>query len=143
MWRRSAFAIVGLIALFSADFFFHAGTPSFHADPRASIPGYFLIDLGVTFIFLSAYGVKVAEQLRALVYLGKISYGLYIFHVLCIDLSVTFARDVLHMRSHLIIASYGLGVPLTILLAALSYRYWETPFLRLKERFAFVASRSI
>ena len=67
-----------------------------------------------TFIFLSAYGVKVAEQLRALVYLGKISYGLYIFHVLCIDLSVTFARDVLHMRSHLIIVSDGLGVPLRI-----------------------------
>ncbi len=31
----------------------------------------------------------------------------------------------------------------TIVLAALSYRYFESPFLRLKERFAWVQSRPV
>jgi peptidoglycan/LPS O-acetylase OafA/YrhL len=52
-------------------------------------------------------------------YLGKISYGLYVFHAAAIRL----------------ISSPLLALPLTIALAAVSYRFLESPFLRLKDRF--------
>jgi peptidoglycan/LPS O-acetylase OafA/YrhL len=60
---------------------------------------------------------------RALAYLGKISYGLYVFHVAAIEFAGPIA-----------------ALPLTIVLAALSYRYLESPFLRLKERFSGIAT---
>jgi len=53
-------------------------------------------------------------------YFGKISYGLYVFHAAAIRL----------------VPSPVFALPLTIAIAALSYRYLESPFLRLKDRFA-------
>lgn len=53
-------------------------------------------------------------------YLGKISFGLYVFHA-----------AVLRVVPNALIA-----LPLTIAAATLSYRFLESPFLRLKERFA-------
>jgi peptidoglycan/LPS O-acetylase OafA/YrhL len=35
-----------------------------------------------------------------------------------------------------------IGLPVTIVLAHFSYRYFEKPFLRLKERFEVVQSRA-
>ena len=57
--------------------------------------------------------------LRAGAYLGKISYGLYVFHAAVIR----------------VVPSPILALPLTVAIAALSYRYLESPFLRLKDRF--------
>jgi peptidoglycan/LPS O-acetylase OafA/YrhL len=54
----------------------------------------------------------------ALGYLGKISFGLYVFHVAALR-----------------IVPNAIGaLALTILAAVVSYRFLETPFLRLKER---------
>ena len=60
-------------------------------------------------------------------YLGKISFGLYVFHVAALRVG----------------GSTAAGFALTVLAAGLSYRYLETPFLHLKERFARVESRPV
>jgi peptidoglycan/LPS O-acetylase OafA/YrhL len=65
--------------------------------------------------------------LRAGTYLGKISYGLYVFHAAVIRL----------------VPSPLLALPLTMGMAALSYRFLESPFLRLKDRFAHVSTRAV
>ena len=65
------------------------------------------------------FGILGAE-LHAGSYLRKISYGLYVFHVAVIRM----------------VPSPLLALPLTIGIAALSYRFLESPFLRLKGRFA-------
>jgi peptidoglycan/LPS O-acetylase OafA/YrhL len=74
---------------------------------------------------------------RPLVYLGRISYGLYVFH----GLSLVITGAVLHAIFR---SSGGMQVPcalaLTILCATVSYRFLESPFLRLKERFAHIDS---
>lgn len=62
----------------------------------------------------------LGSRVRAGAHLGKISYGLYVFHAAVIR----------------IVSSPVLALPLTIAVAALSYRYLESPFLRLKDRFA-------
>lgn len=75
-----------------------------------------------------------------LIYLGKISYGLYVLHVLGLFLAQRF----LHPASLLgVMAQGAMGLVVTVALAAASYRWLETPFLRLKERFAHVQSRPV
>jgi peptidoglycan/LPS O-acetylase OafA/YrhL len=36
-----------------------------------------------------------------------------------------------------------MALAITIIFAALSYRFFESPFLRLKERFTFIPSRKV
>jgi peptidoglycan/LPS O-acetylase OafA/YrhL len=56
-------------------------------------------------------------------------------------------RDLAVRRLGLSLSFDWIGTPLalalTVGLAALSYRYFESPFLRLKERFTFVQSRPV
>jgi peptidoglycan/LPS O-acetylase OafA/YrhL len=87
---------------------------------------------------------------KPLLYLGKISYGLYVFHVLALgcvreaiarigNSSFGSGSAVWTAVSYLLVLAGGLTV--TILLAMASYRFLELPFLKLKERFTFVESR--
>ncbi len=78
---------------------------------------------------------------RSLEYLGKISYGLYAYHALCL-----WALDRFWVGNHGL-AHALLRIPvtlaLTIAVAAISYRWIETPFLQLKRRFTLVSSRPV
>jgi peptidoglycan/LPS O-acetylase OafA/YrhL len=78
---------------------------------------------------------------RVLVQLGRISYGLYVFH----DFALTYVKSLLgHVDSPAkLVMAFGGGLLLTMTLAALSYRWIERPFLRLKERFTVVQSRPV
>jgi peptidoglycan/LPS O-acetylase OafA/YrhL len=62
----------------------------------------------------------LGSRVRAGAYLGKISYGLYVFHAAALRIA----------------PSPVVALPLTMAAAALSHRYLEAPFLRLKQRFA-------
>ena len=76
-----------------------------------------------------------------LVYLGRISYGLYVFHLLALALAAKLSFVPL------------LGIPLnferrlvfsfmlTVLFAATSYRWLEQPFLKLIKRFTYTPTR--
>ena len=65
---------------------------------------------------------------RPLVYVGTISYGMYLFHLLCWNaVKRVVPWDVLWLPATL---------ALTIAVAGLSFRYYESRFLALKKRFA-------
>jgi peptidoglycan/LPS O-acetylase OafA/YrhL len=102
--------------------------------------GYPAMAMGSWLIFMSAFGIGVAP--RWLRYLGKISYGLYVFHMLALYLADKLVGGYARNWGKFIIF-WWLGLALTIGMAALSYRFYESPFLRLKERFAFVRSRPV
>jgi len=70
-----------------------------------------------------------------LVYLGRISFGLYVFHVAAIVVVMTLSLPWL--------VRLPLTFGFTLLAASLSYRFFELPFLRLKERFPYVSSASV
>lgn len=77
---------------------------------------------------------------RILLYMGKISYGLYVLHEFAHFCAI---RLVPASTPRGVFAQSIVGLMLTILLAAASYRWLESPFLRLKERFAHVQSRPV
>jgi peptidoglycan/LPS O-acetylase OafA/YrhL len=71
-------------------------------------------------------------------YLGKISYGLYIYHpaviVLCVNtIHYFFGKNISTITFNIIL--YPSVILLTILVCDLSFRYVETPLLKLKDRF--------
>ena len=70
---------------------------------------------------------------RVVVYLGRISYGLYVYHFLGLVLAGLLLEE--HSPAYIIA-----GLLFTIALASISYRYLELPFLRLKRRFTYVPS---
>ncbi len=84
---------------------------------------------------------------RLTAFLGNISFGVYIYHLFVMYALLHLFNRIGFMPTRnnalvyvtmLYIQVYGL----TILIAALSYRFFETPFLRLKARFAIVRSTS-
>jgi len=83
-------------------------------------------------------------------YLGRISYGLYVYHLYPAVLVVSFLnQSTLHAiktsPASLLRAALVIGACLggTIVIAALSYQFLETPFLRMKKRYTVIESQPI
>ncbi len=74
------------------------------------------------------------------VQLGKISYGLYMLHLTGILIMLSLLHPVWGWQ---LLATKGLGFGMTVILALASYRWVESPFLRLKDKFATVLSRPV
>jgi peptidoglycan/LPS O-acetylase OafA/YrhL len=74
-------------------------------------------------------------------FLGEISYGLYLIHMLAFDfVDHLFGKWGLQVSRttgsfYLILARFAAGAAISITIAYLSRRYYEEPFLRLKDRF--------
>jgi peptidoglycan/LPS O-acetylase OafA/YrhL len=85
-------------------------------------------------VVLMARGGLLAHPIP--VYLGRISFGLYIFHQ-------AVAQGVLLHVDVPWPLRLGLTLALTLCLAALSYVLLERPFLRLKMRFTYVRSAPV
>jgi peptidoglycan/LPS O-acetylase OafA/YrhL len=76
----------------------------------------------------------------AVVRLGKISYGLYMWHFTGLFIAYCLTGLVHGWQRS---GSVALGFVMTLLLAFASYRWVESPFLRLKDRFTTVFSRPV
>ena len=104
--------------------------------------GYGVAALGCCGILLAFLGIDKRFLPRPVVYLGRISYGLYVFHNLAIRavtrLLPPAPADALSIFRNLLVS-----LVLTVVLAALSYRFFETPFLKLKRRFEIIQSRPV
>jgi peptidoglycan/LPS O-acetylase OafA/YrhL len=119
------------------------------STPGAALVGWLLVLAGTVLFFLCTLGTPAQFVPGWLSYLGRISYGLYLFHVLMFVL--VFDTFIPHLGAsfpgvhvpHIVRDSVGTIVvmALSILIAHLSYQYFERPFLRLKKRFTFVPAR--
>lgn len=98
--------------------------------------GYPLMSLGGAAVFLSVLGASQDGfsflKNPVLLYLGKISYGLYAFHLLALQLSARLFAEYHHAFSWTLSLLFALGI--TFLLAIASFRWIESPFLRWKQR---------
>jgi peptidoglycan/LPS O-acetylase OafA/YrhL len=103
--------------------------------------GRLMVSLGAGAILLaSLYSHSLAVRAAWVVRLGKMSFGLYMLHLAGILIPLSLLQPVWGWR---LLAAKALGLGVTVLLAMASYRWVESPFLRLKDRFATVLSRPV
>ena len=126
-----------LLLWFVAIRYLHAvgDVGEFATGPIALCCGYLLAALGCVGLMLSVQGWSRWPQ--PVVYLGKISYGLYVFHAMALEVSERY------LQRHGQAISLLVAFLLTAAVAATSYHFFEARFLRLKERFEVVRSRPI
>jgi peptidoglycan/LPS O-acetylase OafA/YrhL len=136
----------GLLCLRGAQAAVYIDDPSLPHDFLHIAPGYMLALLGCLGLFFSLLHATRGKLQRPLIYLGKISYGLYVYHIVWLGLF----RDILERlgmgrlpRLTFQLSEMALALPATIATAMLSYRYLESPFLRFKKRFTLVSSRPV
>jgi peptidoglycan/LPS O-acetylase OafA/YrhL len=109
-------------------------------------PRYLIALPGCLCLFFSCLQLPAGRLQKPFLYLGKISYGLYVFHVLWLGL----VRDALrHLGGGYLspvafqLIVMAIALPATVVTGMLSYQYLESPFLRFKKRFTFVRSRPV
>ena len=77
---------------------------------------------------------------RIFQYLGRISYGFYMFHVMCIVFTIHFLDKYIGLDNDISkpqhILLYGLSFLLTVAVSSLSYHIFEKAFIRLKDKYA-------
>jgi peptidoglycan/LPS O-acetylase OafA/YrhL len=78
-------------------------------------------------------GIAWFLRWKFMAYTGVVSYGMYMLNTLVLDcLKPMFNR----LGPHHPLLQFPIAVASTVLVAGVSYRFLETPFLRLKERFS-------
>jgi peptidoglycan/LPS O-acetylase OafA/YrhL len=105
------------------------------------LTGYALLyAVVVLYVFLQDGTGSLLDRVmrwRWLQFLGKYSYGLYVYHAM-IFFALTLAFRQKSWYTHKFLPAFALQcveVGLSIAVAYLSFQFWEKPFLRLKGRF--------
>jgi peptidoglycan/LPS O-acetylase OafA/YrhL len=144
-WVRGVLFVAGLLCMRAAQAVAENGMT---VHDFAHIAPRFAVTLcGCLCLFFSLLPLRGAGKgQKLLVFLGKISYGLYVFHVLWLS-------AVGHLLKHVGGRHFGaltfqlvvmmIALPLTVVTGTLSYRYFESPFLLIKKRFTVVRSRPV
>lgn len=137
------FAMIGVAFLWLVvvERFFNPNSHDGVALLREIFPELLLAGLAVVLLLVGFHGWSACKDRKILQYLGKISYGLYVFHMPCLLLLGKVSMRLTGNRSSIWVVV--LAFPTTIGVAALSYRFFEKPFLMMKERFAFVKTRAV
>jgi peptidoglycan/LPS O-acetylase OafA/YrhL len=130
LFRKDVQAIVYLILILMLSTGFH-------------VPGFNMEFYGIFFCF---FILNVSQNPNSLIYLeqkiihylGKISYGVYIYHpaviVLCANsIHYFFGKELPSPTFNVLL--YSSAVLITVLVCEISYRFIETPLLKLKDRF--------
>jgi peptidoglycan/LPS O-acetylase OafA/YrhL len=102
-------------------------------------PAYVLVAIGCALLLAGFLSFPAAATPRGLIHLGKISYGLYVYHALFMYL---FRVHVIHWFPRIPGFDVLVIFLCTVATAALSYQFIEKPFLRLKKRFEVVRTRT-
>jgi peptidoglycan/LPS O-acetylase OafA/YrhL len=130
--------------------------PVMEAHPAVlpTIVGYPLAALGcAAFLVATLHAGEAGARFLSnsgLIYLGRISYGLYVYHwpvLLIVKLWYYFLVRAAWLPGPFSwsgqLAFLSISSLVTFLAASASYRWLESPFLRLKSRFTYVASRPV
>jgi peptidoglycan/LPS O-acetylase OafA/YrhL len=88
-------------------------------------------------ISFNNFGITIKNKI--LIYFGKISYGIYMYHVIALNFVVFLFLHFEFLRNLppelIILLIFSLTFGFSIAISHLSYRYYESYFLRLKQKF--------
>jgi peptidoglycan/LPS O-acetylase OafA/YrhL len=104
---------------------------------------HLLFSISFLIIILNVAGNEksfLRSENKVLQYLGRISFGFYMFHVMCIvftihmlDKYIGLNKDISTIQ-HILL--YGISFLLTVAVSSLSYHIFEKAFIRLKDKYA-------
>jgi peptidoglycan/LPS O-acetylase OafA/YrhL len=97
--------------------------------------GFAVSTLGCLFLFFSFLNTKFKIP-GPIVFLGKISYGLYVWHLMFI---VAFR----HLAPGNVMVIVPAAFISTVALSILSYHFFELPFLKMKSQFTHVFNKPV
>jgi peptidoglycan/LPS O-acetylase OafA/YrhL len=141
MVSRAAIAFGAAALWFVSSAVFHIKAPGPAPSAINLIAGYAAVAMGCVMLLWSVVGVSAKTVPRALIYLGKISFGLYVFHELGMNMAWSLLHKIRFPQPGAVAAFLGLAI--TIAFASLSYNFYEKPFLKLKKRLEVVKSRPV
>jgi len=138
---RCALAAFGIGSWLVASMHYHLRS-FWPSTARQLVIGYMFLMIGTIAIFLSVLDLdrKIPQPL---IYLGKISYGLYLFHpgfVWLLFATGSRWQVLLYFSRHPLQAIPVIFM-LTVAAASLSYHFFERPILKYKEKFETVRTR--
>jgi peptidoglycan/LPS O-acetylase OafA/YrhL len=137
-WRKWLAGVgVCVVCWLSADATGLFDAPFATASPAHAISFFILAAGGAAALVWGFLHIPRRLILPQLVYLGRISFGLYVFHGMTMLVGRQFIAPWFHGGLWLIPT-----FALTVAVAALSYEFLEKPFLKLKYRFELVHSRT-
>lgn len=109
------------------------------------IPSVLLIAIiiGYSIVFQCFSGKLSLNKLPLIERLGKYTYGLYLYHSICVFVIHTLMYDVIKVKENtitVVLISPVLSLFLSILISYCSYRFIESYFLSLKNKFTIIKS---
>jgi peptidoglycan/LPS O-acetylase OafA/YrhL len=119
--------LIGTIAMIGRGII----VPYVHNEVYAFLFGIIILN------FAANKEIGISLENKILHYLGKISYGIYMYHILAIVMCIKLLMY-LNLMSDWILIPLSLGV--AILMASISYTYFESRFIRRKKKFSKVIS---
>ena len=124
--------LLGVLGIFGVIF-------SFWLCPIGLQDGLFIIQ-SVLFLLVILFGVMVPNRMpeglkKMFIWLGQRSYGIYMWHMMFLTLVANGLKSILGEDEHTALPLAVISSVLTIFVCQLSYRFYELPFLKLKERF--------
>jgi len=85
--------------------------------------------------------LRLNLEKKTLSYLGKISYGLYMYHFMIVALVMYIFKDILIVSEfYFNLLVYPSVIGLSILISSISYELFEKRFIRMKARFSIIKS---
>ena len=134
---RTAIVVGGIIGIFSGGFLPRIEQVGFH-----QVIVYSTVGLGAGLLALAALTEPLLAFLGvpALRYLGKISYGLYVFHIAGLSIGTRLIARVAPGQWWLVATA---SFVVTLVLSIVSYELFEKKFLLLKRRFETIHTRPV
>ncbi|HXL74159.1 MAG TPA: acyltransferase, partial [bacterium] len=126
------FFLLTAFVIFVCSTYFAFMEPLDDSSNVLMVVGYVGAAIGCVLVLFSFLNTEV-EFPKFILFLGKISYGLYVWHMLNIYILGHFFKHTTLLKP--------LTIFPTIAMAVISYRYLETPFLRLKSKFTYIRNR--
>jgi len=133
-WNKHLVVLSVIALVFGYLWFVYSEKSNLYIQIIKDIPYYYIFSILIMAMVSkeSHYLQNIVKNFfnnKFLIFCGKLSFSLYVYHVMCYDIVGKIGISNIYIS---ILACFGLS----FIIASISFFYFETPFLKLKNRFS-------